>query len=333
MDNCNWVNDLTNDASKNVIQTETIKTSMRDTPTHASHIIHPEQSRRNPPRHLYVPYATLLWLALGLAVFHIPGMNPKTEELLYFLLWSADSLMRPTFRNLTDSFEAWAFRNRLLRRLQALEAKQLIESDASYPNDRLFRLTEEGRRLALGGRDPLERWARHWDGKWRLVLFDVPQVRSSQRTQLRRYLRSKGFGYLQNSVWVSPDPLQQERQTLAGGRINVESLLLLEARPCAGERDEDIVEGAWDFDQINRSYSKHIKLLEQRPQAALRSPDAVTAFQQWAGEERTAWLSAVSLDPLLPERLLPKGYLGQRAWRLRVQILRLAAKQIQSFGA
>jgi hypothetical protein len=38
---------------------------------------------------------------------------------------------------------------------------------------------------------------------------------------------------LQNSVWITPDPLTEERQLLGGGKINVESLLLLEARPGA----------------------------------------------------------------------------------------------------
>jgi hypothetical protein len=33
------------------------------------------------------------------------SVKPRTEELLYFMLWSADRLMRPTFRNLTDSYE------------------------------------------------------------------------------------------------------------------------------------------------------------------------------------------------------------------------------------
>ena len=39
-----------------------------------------------------------------------------------------------------------------------------------------------------------------------------------QRERLRRYLRDKGFGYLQNSVWISPDPLAEERQILGGGK-------------------------------------------------------------------------------------------------------------------
>jgi DNA-binding HxlR family transcriptional regulator len=171
-------------------------------------------------------------------------MKPKTEEFLHLLLWSADKLMRPTFRNLTDSYEAWAYRAGLLRQVTTLEKDRLIERDPNSPSDRLYRLTELGRLHVFGGRDPEAQWSRHWDGKWRLVLFDLPMDRHVQRGRLRRYLRARGFGYLQGSVWVTPDPMRGEREILAGGEINVESLLLLEARPCAGERDEEIVAGA-----------------------------------------------------------------------------------------
>ena len=51
----------------------------------------------------------------------IAYMKPKTEELLNLLLWSAEKLTRPTFRNLTDSYESWAYRNGLLRQVSALE--------------------------------------------------------------------------------------------------------------------------------------------------------------------------------------------------------------------
>jgi hypothetical protein len=73
----------------------------------------------------------------------------------------------------------------------------------------------------LGGRDPEAQWARPWDGQWRLVLFDVPTGQNAQRERLRRYLRDKGFGYLQNSVWISPDPLTAEREVLGGGKLMV----------------------------------------------------------------------------------------------------------------
>jgi len=75
---------------------------------------------------------------------------------------------------------------------------------------------------------------------WRV---EVPTGQNAQRERLGRYLRDKGFGYLQNSVWVTPDPLTEEREILGGGKINVESLLLLEARPCASALAHRMAEG------------------------------------------------------------------------------------------
>ena len=259
-------------------------------------------------------------------------MNPKTHEFLNLLLWSADRLMRPTFRNLTDSYESWAYRNGMLKQVTRLEQQQWIERDANFPDDRLYRLSAQGRLHALGGRDPKERWGRSWDGQWRMVLFDVPIGQNARRVRLRRYLRDKGFGYLQNSVWITPDSLDEERQILVGGKTNVESLVLLEARPCAGESDAEIVAGAWDFARINHRYARHLKILDERPGEALRNEAAAKALLRWAAAEREAWLEAVTNDPLLPNRLLPSDYLGQSAWRRRIEVLREAGQQMRTFN-
>jgi phenylacetic acid degradation operon negative regulatory protein len=258
-------------------------------------------------------------------------MKPKTEEFLYLLLWSTDKLMWPTFRNLTDSFESWAYRNDLSRQVAKLEELRLLERNEKANGDRLYRLTEQGRLHALGGRDPAVQWSRHWDGYWRLVLFDVPMEQHVQRGRLRRYLQTHGFGYLQGSVWVTPDPLLGEREILAGGKINVESLLLLDVRPCSGESDADIIAGAWDFNQINHRYASYIKVLERRPERSLHDSAAAKAFQQWAAEERSAWNDAVQIDPLLPKRLLPPNYLGCSAWKRRIDALHQVRQQMRTF--
>ena len=259
-------------------------------------------------------------------------MKSKTEELLNLLLWSADMHLRPTFRNLTDSYESWAYKNGLLRQLARLEGQRIVERDSAWRDERIYRLTSLGRLQALGGRDPAEHWSRIWDGNWRLVLFDVPTTQNSRRSQLRRYLRSRGFGCLQNSVWVTPDALEDERQLLAGGKVDVESLIMLDARPCAGESDSEIVKGAWDFKRINSRYAQHLKILDDRPAKALRKEANAQALRKWATSERKAWLEAVRNDPLLPERLLPPDYLGQRAWQRRIKVLREAGRQLQTFN-
>jgi len=260
-------------------------------------------------------------------------VKPKTEEFLNFLLWTADKLRQPTFRNLTDSYESWAYRNSLMRQVASLANLELVEPGVGMAGDRLYRLTDKGRLHALGGRDPDDQWSRHWDGRWRLVLFDVPMERHVHRGRLRRYLRARGFGCLQGSVWVTPDPVAGEREVLAGGKVNVNSLLLLEARPCADESDEEIVAGAWDFERINQCYTRHIEILDQHPGGPLRDHTAARTLQRWAALEREAWLAAIGMDPLLPKRLLPEAYLGCQAWRRRIEVMRHAGEQLQSYRA
>jgi phenylacetic acid degradation operon negative regulatory protein len=259
------------------------------------------------------------------------GMKPKTETFLYLLLWSADKWLNPTFRNLTDSFESWAYRNGLWRQIAALEEAQLIQRDPTSSVDRLYRLTGQGRLHALGGRVPQVQWSRKWDGRWRLVSFDIPTTQNAHRLKLWRYLRDKGFGCLQNSVWITPDLLEGERQILSGGKIDVGSLILLEARPCAGESDAEIVAGAWDFGRINRGYARHMKVMGEKPCGALGSEPAAKTLLRWAAAEREAWLAAVRGDPLLPERILPADYLGQQAWRRRAEVLQEAGRQLRTF--
>lgn len=42
-----------------------------------------------------------------------------------------------------------------------------------------------------------------WDGKFRVVIFDIPEKNRKVRDVLRRRLKEWGFKYLQKSLWVS----------------------------------------------------------------------------------------------------------------------------------
>ncbi len=49
-----------------------------------------------------------------------------------------------------------------------------------------------------------------WDGKWRLVLFDIPVAANKSRDKLRKLLIANGFYKLQASVFISPHPLNRD---------------------------------------------------------------------------------------------------------------------------
>ena len=60
-----------------------------------------------------------------------------------------------------------------------------------------------------------------WDGKWRVVIFDVREKKRARRDHLRLLLGGAGFVRLQHSVWVQPYPcdefIQLVRAHLASG--------------------------------------------------------------------------------------------------------------------
>lgn len=49
-----------------------------------------------------------------------------------------------------------------------------------------------------------------WDGKWRMVAFDIPEEKSPARHILRRKLAKLGFFHFQRSVFIIPYPCERE---------------------------------------------------------------------------------------------------------------------------
>lgn len=77
-------------------------------------------------------------------------------------------------------------------------------------------LTQEGKRRA--GRFQINALSiakpKRWDGKWRIVIFDVRHKQRIKREALRGFLKRLGFYQLQKSVWVHPYDCSAEAEVL-----------------------------------------------------------------------------------------------------------------------
>lgn len=73
-------------------------------------------------------------------------------------------------------------------------------------------LTEKGKKKA--GRFQIDSLKinkpKKWDKKWRVVIFDIAQLKKLQRNAFREKIKELGFHPLQKSVWVCPYKCQDE---------------------------------------------------------------------------------------------------------------------------
>ncbi|MBU4479971.1 hypothetical protein KKG48_00820 [Patescibacteria group bacterium] len=73
-------------------------------------------------------------------------------------------------------------------------------------NTEFMELTKEGENIVsqykLG--DMEIKKTKRWDGKWRVIIFDISEKKKRLRNLLRFHLDRLGFIKLQNSVWVFP---------------------------------------------------------------------------------------------------------------------------------
>ncbi|MDO8552899.1 MAG: hypothetical protein Q7S01_05285 [bacterium] len=77
---------------------------------------------------------------------------------------------------------------------------------------RCAELTEKGRQTLALNKMKIANQSditRHWDKRYRLVMFDVPQYRRATRDRLRGIMRECGFLRLQDSVWIFPHDCEE----------------------------------------------------------------------------------------------------------------------------
>ena len=97
------------------------------------------------------------------------------------------------------------FNQRVTQALLRLERRGLIHIE-SEGRGRQVIITSKGEKIidALYAESYVIPRPFRWDGKWRLVMFDVPEKRKKVRDTLRMLLRSAGFIYFQDSAWIQP---------------------------------------------------------------------------------------------------------------------------------
>lgn len=117
------------------------------------------------------------------------------------------------FPNLVTLFD-WIERNsgragKLVSRrsFYGLKSRRLVAVKKQKHKVKLI-LTEKGKQLIkrYSLADLSLSKSQPWDSYWRLIMFDIPEVKRVQRDLLRLKLRKLGFLQIQKSVFIQPYP-------------------------------------------------------------------------------------------------------------------------------
>ncbi|MDP3794314.1 MAG: hypothetical protein Q8R13_00075 [bacterium] len=151
------------------------------------------------------PHRLVEALALGTGVLIVSFLNPAAMPLL------ARRAIKGYLKK--RRFE----RNILLRDLKHLQRRELVDFQEEGNGEVKIVLTQAGREKILRyNLDKITLTApKRWDGKWRLIMFDIPQGQRMARDAFRRKLQELKFYAIQKSVYITPYPCEEEIDFIA----------------------------------------------------------------------------------------------------------------------
>lgn len=186
-----------------------------------------------------------------------------------------------------------------------------------------YRLTEPAADNLLVGGSSIARFAAEadsWDGSWTLVGFTLPKEEKAGRSSVRAQLRWWGFAPLYDGVWVSPHPLtEQQHAELVAVNPGVMTVFRAQHVHFQSEATRNPIH-AWDIEGIAEQYETFSRrwepLLPRISSGAITGADAVSART----EVMDTYRRFPSLDPLLPDELMPPDWPRGRARELFVAV-------------
>lgn len=150
------------------------------------------------------------------------GLGTTQKKILILLLGGMalglSNSPRRYFRILKKMRRAWNWveEQNLKRAIKSLYQSKLIKAKYNSDGTVTLILTDKGKERALtyNFNEMKIKKPKRWDGKWRIVLFDIPEKLRKIRDIFRSHLKELGFCEFQKSVFVHPYSCKEEMDYL-----------------------------------------------------------------------------------------------------------------------
>jgi phenylacetic acid degradation operon negative regulatory protein len=211
-------------------------------------------------------------------------------------------------------FKRHNFRRVIERSIRTGDIERIVKKDEVY-----LRLTSTGKGTIVRDYPLLSLAKQKWDGKWRVVIFDIAEINKRTRNLLRAKLKELGFGMLQESVWVSPHDFGKDvAEFFESQKLDKYAFLLEVTTLVAGDRNF-LVDKIWHLQDLNNEYQKILGQITKLNNwyVALndrikQSPSYLAKFEERLKKIREKYLQILLSDPCLPKELLPEDWAGEK---------------------
>jgi phenylacetic acid degradation operon negative regulatory protein len=185
-------------------------------------------------------------------------------------------------------------------------------------NKSYYSLTERGAdRMEEAAKRIYKLKPEQWDGKWRILMYTIPEEIRNLRDELRKELVWSGFGALSNSCWISPNSLEKQVYALID-KYGIEDYVDFFVAEYDGPRkNQQIIKKSWNLSEINEKYEAFISHYSQKYSIDKNKISRGEMTDAQCFVERTKlvheYRKFLFVDPGLPEELLPDKWLGGHA--------------------
>lgn len=119
---------------------------------------------------------------------------------------------------ISEYFDHWKIQENVARSsIRDLNKQKLVVKKQNYNGSVIVSLTEKGklRALNISFRNFYNKKEK-WDGKWRMIAFDIPEKCKKGRDAIRYRMKLGGFYELQESLFLYPYDCSKEIKALVG---------------------------------------------------------------------------------------------------------------------
>ncbi len=169
-------------------------------------------------------------------------------------------------------------------------------------------LTEKGfQELCLNF--PFFRFLKYsWDGKWRVISYEIPESKREIRDRLRREMQGWGLGPWHRSFWLTPHPIIEPLKSLTFQKEEEKYLQAFEANHVYGDR-EVLIEKVWEKSLLDKKYRE---LFKKWHDILSGNEEKIDKFKKIV----SFYIEVLRQDPGLPKELLGESWIGFEAWSI-----------------